>query len=142
MYFSLSMWSIAFARQTNRIARQTKRILRPLVLGTLFRARSLGSRGALCHEPKTNKNENLGFQSKTLNCRTPKRRRASKSSKSRLARTTTTNAERKETRRTLFCIDFARSAVGECCALECLSFLSIIISRRSNRESSVVKEER
>ena len=141
MYFSLSVWSIAFARQTNRIARQTKRSLRPLVLGTLFRASSLGSRGALCHEPKTHKTENLGFQSKTLNCRTPKRRRASKSIKISSARTTTTNAERKETRRTLFCINFARSAVGECCALECLSFLSII-RRRSNRESSVVKEER
>jgi hypothetical protein len=67
MYFSLSVWSIAFARQTNRIARQTKRSLRPLVLGTLFRARSLGSRGALCDEPKTHKTENLGFQSKIKN---------------------------------------------------------------------------
>ena len=31
-------------------ARQKRRILRPLVLGTLFRASSLGSRCALCNE--------------------------------------------------------------------------------------------
>jgi len=138
MYFSLSVWSIAFARQTNRIARQTKRILRPLVLGTLFRASSLGSRGAtlLCDEPKTHrrqKTENLGFQLKTLNSEHPNED-APQNHQNLVARTTT--------RRTLFCINFARSAVGgECCALECLSFLSIT-RRRSNRESRVVKEER
>ena len=30
-------------------SRQNKRTVRPLVLGTLFLARSLGSRGALCN---------------------------------------------------------------------------------------------
>jgi hypothetical protein len=46
-----------------------------------------------CDEPKTNKKtENLGFQLKTLNFRTPKRRRASKSSKSRRKNNNPTDA--------------------------------------------------
>ena len=38
--------------QYSVVNRQIERILRPLVPGTLFLARSLGSRGALCNERK------------------------------------------------------------------------------------------
>ena len=52
MYFRFILFASAFTRQVFVDIRQIERIVRPLVPGTLFRASSLGTRGARSNERK------------------------------------------------------------------------------------------